>query len=77
MFNQELIAADLIRLLVRGHLGSSKTMIEELVRRMEADKIHPLIAKVFEWTEAKEAFAMLMKQSAVGKIVIKGVPAGV
>ena len=44
---------------------------------MEADKIHPVIAKFFEWTEAKEAFAFLMTQTAVGKIVIKGVSARV
>lgn len=77
--NQELLAADpmLFPFLVQGQLGSSKTMNEELIRRMEADKIHPVIAKVFEWGEAKEAYAMLMTQKGVGKIVIKGVPASV
>ena len=65
-----------MRLIVRGQLGVSKTMIEELVRRMDADKIHPVLAKTFEWHEAKEAFKLLMHQSAIGKIVIKGVPVG-
>ena len=51
-------------------------MVEELVRRVDADKIHPVIAKSFEWSEAKEAFAMLMDQSEVGKIVVRGVGAG-
>ena len=63
-------------LLVRGQLGASKAMSEELVRRVDADKIHPIIAKTFEWSEAKEAFELLMNQSEVGKIVIRGVPAG-
>ena len=76
MTTEELRAADFMRLVVRGLLGSSKTMGEELVRRVDADKIHPVIAKIFEWSEAKEAFEMLMNQSAVGKIVVKGVPAG-
>ena len=73
---QELLAANYIMsLLVRGLLGTSKPMSEELVRRVDAAKIHPVIAKAFEWSEAKEAFEMLMNQTGVGKIVIKGVPA--
>lgn len=51
-------------------------MAEELVRRVNADKIHPVVAKTFEWSEAREAFGLLMNQSEVGKIVVKGVPAG-
>ena len=69
-----LVPADIVRLTVRGQLGVSKTMVEELVRRMDADKIHPVIAKTFEWHEAKEAFQLLMNQSGIGKIIIKGVP---
>ena len=61
---------------VRGQLGSSKTMGDELVRRVDADKIHPVIAKTFEWSEAKEAFELLMSQSGTGKIVVRGVLAG-
>ena len=64
-----------LSLVVRGLLGTSKAMSEELVRRVDAGKIHPVIAKVFEWSEAKEAFEMLMNQTGVGKIVVKGVPA--
>ena len=62
--------------IVRGQLGASKTMVEELVRRVDADKIHPVIAKTVAWTEAQKAFEMVMNQSEVGKIVIKGVAAG-
>ena len=75
MTGLQLLIADFMCLIVRGQLGASKAMNEELVRRMEAAKIHPIIAKAFEWDEAKEAFELLMAQSAVGKIVIKGVAA--
>lgn len=51
-------------------------MGEELVRRVDADNIYPVIAKTLEWSEAKEAFELLMHQSEVGKIVVKGVSAG-
>ena len=47
-------------------------MGEELVRRVEVGKIHPVIAKTLEWSAAREAFQFLMSQSEVGKIVIKG-----
>ena len=51
-------------------------MLEELVRRVGTSKIHPVIAKTFEWGEAKAAFELLMNQSEVGKIVIRGVAVG-
>lgn len=51
-------------------------MVEELLRKLDASKIHPVIARTFEWDEAKAAFELLMNQSEVGKIVVKGVPAG-
>ena len=73
MTGLQLLIADFTCLVVRGQLGSSKTMSDELIRRVEAAKVHPVIAKAFEWDEAKEAFELLMKQSAVGKIVVKGV----
>ena len=72
----KLQAADLMSFKVRGQLGASKTMVEELVRRVDADKIHPVIAKTVVWSEAQKAFEMGMNQSEVGKIVIKGVAAG-
>ena len=75
MTGLQLLIADFMCPIVRGQLGASKEMAEELVRRMEAGKIHPVIGKAFEWDEAKEAFKLMMEQSAVGKIVIKGVAA--
>jgi NADPH:quinone reductase-like Zn-dependent oxidoreductase len=46
-------------------------MYQELVELMETHKIEPLIGQVFEWTEVREAFTALIKQSFPGKIVIK------
>ena len=43
----------------------------ELVRRVDTHKIRPIIARCFEWSQAKDAFALLMDQSLVGKVVIK------
>ncbi|KAF2496982.1 NAD(P)-binding protein [Lophium mytilinum] len=57
---------------VRGVVNAgNKAMAEQAAQLMEKHKIHPVIAKTFEWEDAKEAFAMLNAMSAVGKIVIK------
>ena len=48
MTTLELLPADYACLVVRGHLGSSKAMDGELVRRVDADKIDPVIAKTLE-----------------------------
>ncbi|OCL05177.1 NAD(P)-binding protein [Glonium stellatum] len=55
----------------RGVFNFTKSMTEEAVKIFEQHKLHPVVAKVFEWKDAKEAFKMLSQQSAVGKIVIK------
>jgi NADPH:quinone reductase-like Zn-dependent oxidoreductase len=46
-------------------------MAEQAAQLIEKHRIHPVVAKAFEWEDAKEAFAMLNAMSAVGKIVIK------
>ncbi|KAF2816462.1 putative alcohol dehydrogenase [Mytilinidion resinicola] len=57
---------------VRGVANAgSKAMAEQAAQLAEKYKIHPVVATIFEWEDAKEAFAMLNAQSAVGKIVIK------
>lgn len=55
----------------RGILGMSRDMNIELVRMIEEHGITPVIARTFEWDNAKEAFKMLLDQTEVGKIVIK------
>jgi NADPH:quinone reductase-like Zn-dependent oxidoreductase len=57
-------------ILVTGHLASNKVMIEELVELVESHDIHPVIGETFAWRDAPKAFEIMMKQSAVGKIVI-------
>lgn len=52
-------------------MAASLKMYQELVEFMEKHQIEPLIGKVFEWSEAQEAFKALMAQKYPGKIVIK------
>ena len=70
------VFANGVCLVVRVQLGYSKTMGDDLIRRVDAAKIHPAVARIFKWGEAKEAVNLLMSQSDVGKIVVQGVPAG-
>lgn len=42
-----------------------------LIGMIEEHGIRPVIARTFEWDNAKEAFEMLLGQTEVGKIVIK------
>lgn len=59
-------------LAVYGNLGAgSKVMFEALVEFVEKHDIHPVIAKTFEFEEAKEAFEYTRTLSEVGKVVIK------
>jgi NADPH:quinone reductase-like Zn-dependent oxidoreductase len=52
-------------------MAASLEMYHELVEFMERHKIEPVVGQVSEWTEAKDAFKALMRQSVPGKIVIK------
>ena len=56
---------------VRGVFNFRKDMVEEMVRFVEEHNIHPQIAKIYDWGQAKEAFEALVEQKAVGKIVVK------
>ncbi|KAL7781867.1 hypothetical protein V8C43DRAFT_327566 [Trichoderma afarasin] len=55
----------------RGMLAASKPMIEELVRAVEMNNIHPQLGQVFDWNEARKAYATLASGSVVGKVVIR------
>ncbi|KAI9738615.1 MAG: hypothetical protein M1834_008119 [Cirrosporium novae-zelandiae] len=57
--------------IIRGVLGIAKAHLEKLVEMVEEHDIHPVIAQTYPWAEAKDAFRALMKQQAVGKIVIR------
>ena len=56
---------------LRGLFQIRKDMVETVLRVYDEHKLHPYIAQVFEWEDAKEAFAALVSKSGVGKIVIK------
>jgi len=57
---------------LRGVFGSaSKPMAEEMAKTVEEKKIHPFIAEIYEWEDAKEAFKAAIQQTGVGKIVIR------
>jgi NADPH:quinone reductase-like Zn-dependent oxidoreductase len=46
-------------------------MLEELVKLFAKHRIEPVVAKVFEFEQAKEAFELQLKQLEPGKIVVK------
>ncbi|KAK5044683.1 hypothetical protein LTR84_010575 [Exophiala bonariae] len=56
---------------IYGVLGMSNVMLEKVVELYNEHQLHPPIAKVFKFQEAKDAFAELTRLSAVGKIVVE------
>ncbi len=48
----------------------SRTVLEQLIRAIEVNRIKPVIDKVFPFSEAPEAFRYQASQAYVGKIVI-------
>ena len=56
---------------VRGIYGIYKTHCEALLKLVDEQQIHPLIAEVFDFEDAKMAFEKIMKREVVGKVVIK------
>jgi len=46
-------------------------MMEAILELVSDSRIHPYVGKVFEWGQAKAAFEALVKQSVVGKMVVK------
>jgi len=67
VFGQVLFGANI----VRGVLGCSKEHVQEVVDIFEKYELHPAIAKIFEFEDAREAFAYSMGYTGVGKTVIK------
>ncbi|KAH7370003.1 putative alcohol dehydrogenase [Rhexocercosporidium sp. MPI-PUGE-AT-0058] len=57
--------------MLRGVYGIYKTHCEALLELVNEHQIHPLIAQVFEWEDAKMAFDMIMKGEVVGKVAIR------
>ncbi|KAL8834467.1 MAG: hypothetical protein Q9176_007491 [Flavoplaca citrina] len=57
--------------IVRGVLGVSSGMVVKLLEVIQEQRIRPVIAREFEWKDAKQAFEYSIGWSGVGKIVIK------
>ena len=56
---------------VRGVYNISKPMNQALVKFLQEKELHPVIAKTFEWEDAKQAFSFLQNFDGSGKIVIR------
>lgn len=56
---------------VKGILGNSKKMLEQVVELVEKKDLHPPVGAVYEWEDAKKAFERLRSQDFIGKVVIK------
>lgn len=46
-------------------------MLNELVNLVEEHGIKPVVGETFSWEEAPKAFGTMMKQGAVGKLVVR------
>ena len=57
-------------LILRGIYVGSRQMFEAMNRAIELHQLHPVIDRVFEFDQAKEAYRHLQGQSHLGKIVI-------
>jgi NADPH:quinone reductase-like Zn-dependent oxidoreductase len=49
----------------------SRRMFEDLNRAVEVNAIHPVIDRVFEFGEAREAYSYFESQAHVGKVVVR------
>lgn len=55
----------------RGIIIGSRKHLEDLVDFLETTQMHPLIDRVFDFAQAKEAYAYMDKATLVGKVVIR------
>lgn len=56
---------------LKGIWNGPKDRLEEALHVYVANKIHPVVDRVFQFDDAKEAFAYLAAGSHFGKVVIK------
>ncbi|KAK5046737.1 hypothetical protein LTR84_007498 [Exophiala bonariae] len=56
---------------IRGIFQIRKDMVAKVLKIYDEKGLHPQISHTYEWENAKDAFAALVAQSGVGKIVIK------
>ena len=68
-FNPVTVFMKAVRL--QGIFVGSKTMFEDLLRAIDSNKLEPVIDKVFEFDEAREAMHYMQSGAHFGKVVIK------
>lgn len=56
---------------LRGVINGPRDRFEEMCRFYEANRIHPVVGRVFLFKDAKEAFKYVASGSHFGKVVIK------
>ncbi|WYZ43591.1 hypothetical protein EsH8_VII_000027 [Colletotrichum jinshuiense] len=56
---------------IRGLMFGSLGMFQDMAAFVEKNNIKPVVAEVFDWLEAKQAYKALLSQGFVGKIVVK------
>lgn len=55
----------------RGLMVGTRRQFEQMCDAITATQLQPVIGKVFEFAEAREAYEALEAQTYVGKIVIR------
>jgi NADPH:quinone reductase-like Zn-dependent oxidoreductase len=68
-FNPTTVFMKSVRL--QGIFVGPRTMFEELVAAIEVSKMHPVIDKVFEFDEARQAMHYMNGGAHFGKVVIR------
>jgi NADPH:quinone reductase-like Zn-dependent oxidoreductase len=68
-FNPVTVFMKAVRL--QGIFVGSRTMFEDLLRAVDVNKLEPVIDRVFEFNEAREAMHYMKSGAHFGKVVIK------
>jgi NADPH:quinone reductase-like Zn-dependent oxidoreductase len=68
-FNPTTVFMKSVRL--QGIFTGPRTMFEDLVSAITVSEMHPVIDRVFEFTEAREAMHYMQSGAHFGKVVIK------
>ncbi len=58
-------------LVLRGVVGGSREMFEQMNKLIDAHKLKPIIGQIFSWKDAQKAYGAYLNQNSIGKIVIR------
>jgi D-arabinose 1-dehydrogenase-like Zn-dependent alcohol dehydrogenase len=56
---------------VHGIMVGSRVMFEDMLKAMTQGQIHPVVDKVFDWSEARRAYETAIAGDFFGKVVIR------